>query len=403
MKAKIVLTIALAFAFLSVGSVALGEYSPVYVSQWGTLGSSDGQLNNPTQVEADSFGSIYVGDAYNHRIQKFNLNGDFLLKWGSYHYSYTTGTFDKISGIGIDSQNNLYISDAGDARPRGQSFDNNGNFLNVFGNKERGLEEGKFAGRLADVSVDSNGNIYFLDRTQGREIGNYGVHIFSKDGNFLNRWGGFGEEELNTPYANTEIRNPKSIAIDSNNNVFVLDGNNLIKVFNKEGDLISFWGEGLFNRPVRLSIDKNDNVYVVDILRNNIQVFTNDGQHLLTFGSTGSGNGQFIYPTDIAFYDNNLLVADSGNNRIQKFSICIQDEWTCTEWSSCKKGVQARTCSKSFDCPLIETPKPIESEFCKPICSKIDLILEHRMDRPQFDHWSGLNGLLNACSKSKQD
>ena len=52
-----------------------------------------------------------------------------------------------------------------------------------------------------------------------------------------------------------------------------------------------------------------------------ISVLSNDGKRLRSFGSHGSGQGQFEHPWGIAIDgDGNVLVADSGNHCIQKFT-----------------------------------------------------------------------------------
>ncbi len=43
-----------------------------YLTQWGSLGSGDGQFIFPYGVATDTFGDVYVADTGNHRIQKFS-------------------------------------------------------------------------------------------------------------------------------------------------------------------------------------------------------------------------------------------------------------------------------------------------------------------------------------------
>jgi DNA-binding beta-propeller fold protein YncE len=61
--------------------------------------------------------------------------------------------------------------------------------------------------------------------------------------------------------------------------------------------------------------------------------FSPTGQRLATYGGThGAGNGEFEFPSDVAFdASGNIYVADSGNNRIQKFSATWQ---YITQWGS---------------------------------------------------------------------
>src|ERR1017187_676049 len=89
---------------------------------------------------------------------------------------------------------------------------------------------------------------------------------------------------------------------------------------------ITQWGtsghaEGHFLQPQGLAIDKDDNIYVADTYNNRIQKFNNSGTYITQWGSFGSGNGQFELPYDIAVDTNeNVYVVDNVNNRIQKFS-----------------------------------------------------------------------------------
>ena len=59
---------------------------------------------------------------------------------------------------------------------------------------------------------------------------------------------------------------------------------------------------------------------VTDWINNCVHVFDSEDKPIKKFGSRGSSNGQFEYPCDVAFDDNNeLYVTDSHNHRVQKF------------------------------------------------------------------------------------
>src|SRR5262245_65043870 len=55
----------------------------VFVTQWGTSGSGDGQFSRPTGVATDAVGNVYVADYGNNRIQKFTSTGTYLLQSGT--------------------------------------------------------------------------------------------------------------------------------------------------------------------------------------------------------------------------------------------------------------------------------------------------------------------------------
>ena len=49
------------------------------ILKWGEEGTLQAQFDYPRDIAVDSSGFIYVYDTNNHRIQKFNSNGKFVL------------------------------------------------------------------------------------------------------------------------------------------------------------------------------------------------------------------------------------------------------------------------------------------------------------------------------------
>ena len=79
-------------------------------------------------------------------------------------------------------------------------------------------------------------------------------------------------------------------------------------------------GEGYFKRPTGIAVDSAaQRIYVTDTLRDKIYVLDMQGQVLQTIGKHGNGSGEFYYPTELHLDNNDLLVVDAMNFRVQWF------------------------------------------------------------------------------------
>ncbi|MEZ4945413.1 MAG: Ig-like domain-containing protein [Cyclobacteriaceae bacterium] len=73
------------------------DQSKQLVNQWGSFGTSDGQFFYFRQIALDNENRLYIVDHNNHRVQKFDLDGNFEAKWGS--NGSGQGQFDHPVGI----------------------------------------------------------------------------------------------------------------------------------------------------------------------------------------------------------------------------------------------------------------------------------------------------------------
>jgi sugar lactone lactonase YvrE len=80
-------------------------------------------------------------------------------------------------------------------------------------------------------------------------------------------------------------------------------------------------GNGQFISPEGIAVDSSGNVYVADTGNGRIQKFTSDGLYLTQWGSLGTGDGQFTNPHGIAADSSgNVYVAEPEIARIQRFT-----------------------------------------------------------------------------------
>ena len=74
-------------------------------------------------------------------------------------------------------------------------------------------------------------------------------------------------------------------------------------------------------RPLGVAANKKGEILVAESGGHCISIFSPTGEKLQSFGSQGSGPGQFSEPSGVAVDDDgNILVADTGNHCIQKFT-----------------------------------------------------------------------------------
>jgi DNA-binding beta-propeller fold protein YncE len=114
------------------------------------------------------------------------------------------------------------------------------------------------------------------------------------------------------------------VALDASGNVFVATGGGVWK-FSSAGAVLGSWGSagtgpGQFNSPCGVAVDATGNVYVADTFNHRVQVFTGSGVFVTEWGSYGGDPGQFYRPMGIAVgADGRVFVADTYNDRIQVF------------------------------------------------------------------------------------
>lgn len=125
---------------------------------------------------------------------------------------------------------------------------------------------------------------------------------------------------------NGRMSRPSDIDISSKGIIYVADtGNNRIQTFNTNGVFLSIIGQSkvknIIRKPIAVALDHNDNAYVLDGKDYRVVVFDKRGNYVSSFGGGGEGTGQFEKPTEIVVTGTEVFVLDSGNQRVQVFSL----------------------------------------------------------------------------------
>jgi len=270
----------------------------LYKLQWGGIDTPTGIAYNSDSKK------LFVVDQVNEGVNVYDTDGTLLEKHGLSYKPY---------GIAVNSQNgDIYITDATNHAVR--QYDSLFRVINEWGGY--GSANGQFA-HPRGIAVGNVGYVYVVDNR------NHRIQVFNTSGVFQFAWGSYGS-------ANGAFSEPVGIAANSTTDfVIVTDtGNNRVQKFDRYGLFLTKWGipgslPGEFSSPWGTAIDSSNNVFVADAGNNDrIQKFTSDGTFAGMWGSHGTGNGQFdgtINGLAMTTATNKVFVADTGNNRVQRF------------------------------------------------------------------------------------
>lgn len=246
----------------------------------GIPGDGAGQFNQPRGVVVSATGQLFVADEQNHRVNEFDMDGNFIGAWG---WGTATGL----------PQFEICTANCRAGLP--------------------GPGQGQFTYPHAVAIDPADNSLFVVDSVNNR------LQKFTYDGVYLTMWG-WG---LNGVW----FENPSGAAVDSHGNVYVVEPNmNRVQKLDSAGNLLASWatagsGEGEFNEPHGVAVDSFDNFYIAERYNYRVQKFDPEGNFLTMWGTEGVEPGQFIICTEIAVNSlDNVYVGDS-TDRVQRFDV----------------------------------------------------------------------------------
>lgn len=283
--------------------------------RFGCYGNNAGQFYRPRAVAlVEEMDWVFVADE--RRVQVFDVEGNYLRHFGS--EGRAIGQFQRINGIAVNHSKRLvFVSDGHNNRV--QVFDFEGAFRYAFGSK--GNSEGKFR-EPGGIAIDSRSGEVFVS-----EYHNNRVQVFSEDGTFLRKFGSRGQ-------GLGEFWGPTGLCVDEDRNrLLIADRNNhrLLELnlrMSSNGQFYPLHYVSEFGSRVELPCGvviakSTGEIFVSDEKNHCLLVFSADGVHKRSFGSSGRGNKHFSGPFGIAVHSSmlHLFVTDQHNNRVHSIML----------------------------------------------------------------------------------
>lgn len=284
----------------------------------------------PTGITIDTNGNLYVTDSGNNAVRKITPAGVVTTLAGGTSGSSdgmgAAASFGSPRGIAIDSNGDLYVADTWNFSIRKITPAGMVSTLTLSGNE---TPSGKYY--PSGIAVDSTGNLYVSDSYNDsiRKITPQGIVSTlagSKNGS--------GSPSSEGQFA--------GIVLDSANNIYASYAyGHVIRKISPMGSVTDMAGgvDGLldgtganarFSSPAGMATDNAGNLFVVDWNNHNVRKVTSAGRvttvagndGVLNDGGDGTGTAAGFYQPDGICADGtgNLYVADTANNKIRKIS-----------------------------------------------------------------------------------
>jgi hypothetical protein len=323
------------------------------------IAATAAQLNGPVGVAVDLAGNIYIGDDFNNRIRKVNVYGVITTVAGTGVIGHsgdgglaTAAQLYRPHCIAIDHTGNVYIADYGNGSIR--KINTSGLIATIAGISgslgNSGDNGAATAAKLFNpdgIAVDAVGNVYVGDISANcvRKISNSGI-ITKVAGTGVGGYNGDGGMATAA-----QLLEPVGVAVNISGDIYIADGNNLIRKVDTSGIINTIAGHGTsgyngdggpatlaqLRGPTGVLVDSYGNIYIADFgndriryirnmlsidnadfLERNITVFPNPANDKLTVLNAKE--------TELVIYDivgrevyRKHLVSDKGQLNISSF------------------------------------------------------------------------------------
>jgi tripartite motif-containing protein 71 len=276
----------------------------------GAEGTGNGQFRGVSGIAVDSFENVWVSDQGGDRVEEFGRSGRYITQFGGPGSGNGQFSFGPSAGVATSLTGYIYVVDANDHRvERWLDPSHAPSYVGSFGSAGAGA--GKFLAP-SEVAVDPGGNVYVADAT-----GNT-VQKFSASGTYIATSGS----------GNAQVEGPDAVAADSKGDIWVADaGNKRLEEFGPSG---TYLRKIILEPPPPGATGSYVAVAGLDVGPSN-EVWISSGKEgrLYEYGETGAfirsatvpAGGSPSEATQLAvFRDGTVAVTDPANKRIAIFN-----------------------------------------------------------------------------------
>jgi DNA-binding beta-propeller fold protein YncE len=175
MPRRLLLLVFASASLVLVDSPTRAECPLEFSHEWGSYGMGPDQFQYVYGMARTPDGAILATDYRNHRIKKYDADGNLLLTFGS--RGDLPGQFRLPIAVATDGAGNIFVTDF--ATRRLQKFDANGNFLTLW---QVAYADPGFPSYLYTLTTDPAGNVFVPDHV------NEVLYKYGPEGDVLATW-----------------------------------------------------------------------------------------------------------------------------------------------------------------------------------------------------------------------
>jgi tripartite motif-containing protein 71 len=304
--------------YAAVSGSSSSSVSYTYSDKVGAAGTGNGQFADIRGLAADSTGDVWAADENNERVQRF----DSLLTYetnatpSSPAFVADNGPFD----VAVDGSDNLYVVDRG----------NNSIHKRTGAGTWSELIDGGGAGSsswVLQTTVTPHASVNGPQQICVSPVDGK-IFVMSNAGGVSNL---IALDTAGAYIDHEAVQLGYGVTVDSSGSIYVIGFDDVYKYELTGGTTLTLLDEedvdthataaGITTTNTKHIATDNTYLYYTTAEHYVVKILASTLAYVAHWGGSGSGNGQFATPWGIYTNGTHVWVVDSGNNRVQQFTV----------------------------------------------------------------------------------